>query len=163
MADRIQYTLTDEAGETASFGVDVPDTFTLAQYDEFAAAYAILVDDIVGGIVSKAVLKRSVDVGDLTDNGVGVASDIEDIGAFSFRTAEFRRVRVNVPGLLESLVIPNSKELDLSEPAVAAIVVAMTSGIAVTGGTIQPSDIQEDDIIALEDALERFRASGRRR
>jgi hypothetical protein len=121
------------------------------------------VDDIVGGIVSKAVLKRSVDVGDLTDNGVGVASDIEDIGAFSFRTAEFRRVRVNVPGLLESLVIPNSKELDLSEPAVAAIVVAMTSGIAVTGGTIQPSDIQEDDIIALEDALERFRASGRRR
>jgi hypothetical protein len=163
MADRIQYTLTDEAGETASFGVDVPATFTLAQYDEFAAAYAILVDDIVGGIVSKAVLKRSVDVGDLTDNGVGVASDIEDIGAFSFRTAEFRRVRVNVPGLLESLVIPNSKELDLSEPAVAAIVVAMTSGIAVTGGTIQPSDIQEDDIIALEDALERFRASGRRR
>jgi hypothetical protein len=163
MADRIQYTLTDEAGHTASFGVDVPDTFTLAQYDEFAAAYAILVDDIVGGIVSKAVLKRSVDIGDLTDNSVGAVSDIEDIGAFSFRTAAFRRVRVNVPGILESLVIPNSKELDLAEPAVAAIITAMQNGIAVTGGTITPSDIQEDDIVGFESALERFRASGRRR
>jgi hypothetical protein len=68
-----------------------------------------------------------------------------------------------VPGILESLVIPNSKELDLAEPAVAAIITAMQNGIAVTGGTITPSDIQEEDIVGFESALERFRASGRRR
>jgi hypothetical protein len=162
MVDRIKYELSDVDNDLASFGIDVPSTFTLAQYTEFVRAKAVLLDAIVSGLISRASLRRAIDLSGLTGNTGLSTSDREDVGNFVFRTAAFRKVVTRVPGIIEGLVLSNSDDLDQADTDVAAFISAMLNGISVTGGTISPSDVAEDDIIAIEEASERFRSSGRR-
>jgi hypothetical protein len=70
---------------------------------------------------------------------------------------------VNVPGIAESNVLAGSDDLDIIDLTVAAFITAMETGIAVTGGTISPCDVNEDTIIDTVYAREQFRASGKRR
>lgn len=162
MVDRINYFLSDTDNDLASFGIDVPSTFTLAQYTEFVRAKAVLLDAITSGLITRAGLKRDIDISTLTGNVSLTTSDREDIGNFIFRTAAGNRVVVRVPGIAEVKVLANSDDLDQADVDVAAFVSAMLNGIAVTAGTIVPSDVAEDDIVAIVAAQERFRSSGRR-
>jgi hypothetical protein len=163
ITNSVIYTLSDDDGDEATFEVNVPTTPTLAQYTEFARAYADLLDPIVSGLIRRSELTVPVDIGDLTANVVGALSDVQEINAFQFSTAAGRKVQVNIPGTIEAQTNPNSDDLDTIDAAVAALINAFLSGIAVTGGTIVPSDIDGEDLTALVFAREAARASGKRR
>lgn len=163
LAFQIVYTYLDADGDTATSAIDIPTTFALADYVEFGRGMASLVDDIVHGVVQSAELTVNVDISGLTNNGLVADSDVEEVGAFQFTTADGRPVNVNIPAIDESLVAASSDDLDQSDPAVAAFLTAMTSGVAVTGGTAIPSDVDGDDLTSLVYAREAFRASGTRR
>lgn len=163
IAIAVNYTFTDDSGETATTTVHVPNTFSISQYTEFSRAMANLVDNIVAGVVSSCELTVSLDISTLTGNNAQAGSDVEEIGAFVFRTGEGRDVQVNIPGINESMVASNSDELDQLDTDVAAFITAMLSGIAVAGGTPQPSDVNEGDLTTLVSAREEFRSSGKRR
>lgn len=159
----IVYEYTDDSGDTAEQVVNLPQGFTITQFREFAQSMAQIIDVIVHGLISNASLRFSYDMSGLTANLATVSSDVEDVGAFVFNTNEGRLVQLNIPALDESFVIAQDDSIDLSDPTVAAFVAAMTDGLAVTGGTIQPCDVAEDDIVSVESSRERFRSTARRR
>lgn len=162
IAAAVTYEFTDDSGETATTTVHIPNTFSIAQYTEFARAMADLMDNIVSGVVSRAELTFTLDVSALTGNNAQANSDVQEIGAFLFRTAEGREVSINIPGINESTVAANSDDLDLLDTNIAAFTTAILNGIAVAGGTPGPTDANEADITTIVYAREQFRASGAR-
>jgi len=159
----IIYTVVDESGDEGTTEVNVPDSFSLAQFTEFGAAMATLLDAILAGRVTGADLCFNADISGLTNNAPAEFSDVEQVGEFVFVTADQTKVICNIPALDENTVtIVGSDDIDQSQADVAAFITAMITGIAVTGGTIAPSDIGESDITTLRTARERHRSSGKR-
>ena len=159
IAFEVVYEYTDDSGDKAESAIKLPTTFTLAQYTEFVRAMAVLVDKVVVGIVSRAGIRVAIDVSSLTGNTVLGLSDVEDVGAFQYATADARPVRFNIPGIQESHVLAGSDDIDTAAAEIAAFNTAMLSGIAVTAGTISPTDVAEDDVTSLVFARERFRST----
>jgi hypothetical protein len=89
-------------------------------------------------------------------------SDVEEVGAFVARTTEGRPVEINVPALNDGVVVAGTNQLDITDPAVAAFITMLEDGIAVTGGTIVPSDVGEDDLEAVVSFTKETRSSGTR-
>jgi hypothetical protein len=163
IAFAVVYTFEDDSGDTATASIHVPTTFSLSQYTEFARSMADFIDNMVHGIITGVDLTVAIDISALTGNPVTPFADVEEIGAFKFITADNRPVMVNIPGIGESQVLAGSDDLSIVDAGIAAFITAMESGIAVTGGTIQPCDVDEDDIVDTVFAREQFRASGKRR
>lgn len=152
----------DEDGDRATHAVEIPTTFTIAQYTEFAQALVQLKDAVSLCRISNCSLGVSADLSGLSNNLLDESADVEDVGAFQFLSAENFPVNVNIPGLSEVVVAAGSDDIDQAHVNVAPFITAMEDGIAVTGGTIIPCDIGEEDIISLVFARENFRPSGRR-
>jgi hypothetical protein len=163
IAFQVVYSYLDDSGKTGTQAIDIPITFSLAQYTEFGRAMAALIDEIVHGVVSSAALTVNVDISGLTSNTLVADSDVEEIGSFQFSTADNRRVLINVPAFDESKVLAGSDNLDISDTDVAAFIAAIENGVAVTGGTIIPSDVEDIGNLELSAARELFRSSGSRR
>lgn len=159
----LTYTLTDDSGDSATFTISLPTAFSLAQFTEFGRAMANFVDDMVSGLVARCELTVGISVATLTGNTAAAGSDVEEINSYQFTTAAGRPVSINVPGTDETDVSPNSDELNQVDTQQAAFINAMVNGIAVTGGTIQPTDIDGEDVTAIVYARESARASGKRR
>lgn len=161
-ATDLTYSVEDADGDVATTTVKVPSTATLVDLQEFAEAQATLIDAVLDGKIIGAGGSFNIDISGLTVNLSSGADDVEDIGSFQFRTVDGRPVIVNIPCLDEDKVIVGADDLDQTDTDVAAFIAMMTSGLAVTGGTIIPTDVGEDDIVAIDYARERFRASGKR-
>lgn len=160
---QVIYTVVDDSGDTATTAVDVPTTFSLAQFTEFGVGMAELIDAIMGGVITNAGLRINVDLSALTANTTTPDADAEEIGDFQFLTADGYPVDVRVPCIEEALEAANSDDLDQGQAAIAAFITAMEDGIAVTGGTIAPCDRGEDDIVATVYARSELRNSGKSR
>jgi hypothetical protein len=159
----LTYTYQDDSGDTATSTIHVPNGFTLAQFTQFGRSMADLIDNVVGGLIISCDLTVTVDISALTGNTAIDDSDVEEIGAFQFVTIDSRPVLVNIPGLTETFVLANSDDINQLSGSVAPFITAMETGIAVTGGTIAPCDVNEDSIANIVSAREQFRASGKRR
>lgn len=163
ITNKIIYTLADDSNDEGTFEVNVSQAPTLAQFTEFARAYAAFVDPIVSGVIRRAELAVPVDLSSLTGNTPVAGSDVQEVNRYLFRTAAGRKVSVNVPGTIEQDVSPNSDELNTLDAEQAAFLNAFINGIAVTGGTIAPSDVDGEDLVALVYAREAARPTGKRR
>lgn len=158
----LTYTIRDNKGKDATTSVKLDPGASLVDCQEFAEAQATALDAILYGRVQGAQVNVPVDVSGLTTNLSSGADDVENIGSFQFRTADGRPVIVNIPCFDESMVVAGSDGINQSNPAVAAFLAMMTNGLSVTGGTIIPCDVGEDDIVTVDYARERTRASGKR-
>ena len=159
----LTYTYQDDSGNTATHDIHVPTAFSIAQFTEFGRSMADLLDNIVGGLIISLDLTITADISGLLLNFVDPLSDVEEVAAFQFATADNRAVLVNLPGMDEDIVLAGSDDLDQLDSGVAAFITAMETGIAVTGGTISPCDVNEDSIVETVYAREEFRSSGKRR
>ena len=159
IAFELVYELEDASGDAAETSVKIPTTFNFSDYTEFGRGMASFLDAILGGKINRAALRAVPDLSGLTGNAAASTSDVEDVGAFVFQTADGRPVRVNIPGYDETRTISGSDDIDLTDPDIAAFVTGMTAGIAVTAGTAEPCDKAEDDIVSLVSARERFRST----
>lgn len=129
---------------------------TMLSYLQVARAFAGFADEVLHGrFLGIAELCFGVDISALLNNTLDAESDSEEIGEFIFETVDGNPVVVNVPGIKEDTVLPNSHQLDLANVNVAGFVTGMTTGVA-----FQPTDIGERDIVTLRTATERFRNSG---
>ena len=152
----------DQAGKTATNTLYVPNGLTLAQMQEGLEAAAILLDEVSGAVMENMGYVVDVDISGLTGNTALSTSDVEDIGAFQFRTGDNRPVNCNVPGILDTLSVTGSDALDQADTDIAAFVSMFEDGLATVGGTIQPTDVDEDDVVSLVYAREEVRNSGSR-
>lgn len=162
-APQLIYTVIDDSGERGTTAISLPTGFSLAQFGEFGSDMATLLDALLGGKVESAEISFGVDISSLTSNTALSTSDVEEIGSFQFLTVGGYKVQVNVPAIDELLVASGSDDIDLADADVVAFVTAMESGIVTAGGTVEPTDVAEDDIVSTVFARERFRASGIRR
>jgi hypothetical protein len=162
-ASQLIYTAIDDSGERGTTAINLPTGFSLSQFGEFATAMATLLDAMLGGRVESAEICFGVDISGLTSNTVQSFSDVEEIGAFQFRTLGGFPVGVNVPCIDELMVASGSDDLDQTDADIIAFITAIESGIVTAGGNISPTDVAEDDITTTVSARERFRASGTRR
>lgn len=156
------YSVEDADGDVATTAVKLPSSASLVDLQEFSEAQATLMDAILDGKIIGAGASFNVDVSGLTVNLSSGADDVEDVGSFQFRTVDGRPVIVNVPGIDENKVIVGADDLNQVDVDIAAFIAMMTNGLSVTGGTIIPCDVGEDDITTIDYARERFRASGKR-
>lgn len=153
----VVYTVEDESGGTSQFSLFFPVTFTLTDYLEAARGYAAFFDAVLTGkFHGLAELCFGVDISGLTNNLAGVTGDVEEIGSFVFRSDQDFPVKVNVPAIDDSKVLPGTHQLDTSDAAVAGFITLMETG----SGGVAPCDISEFQITTLESATEKFRNSG---
>jgi len=158
----VKLTIRDRSGDLGSTSFFVQPAFSLAQFNEMAEILVNAVDAVIGGVITGTTMRLPADMSALTGNTAGATSDVGDIGQFQFRTVENRIVRCNIPGILETLVADNSDDIDQAAPAAAALIAAFEDGLTVIGGTIEPCNKGEDDILSVEFARERFKNRGAR-
>lgn len=159
LAVSIRFDFIDNKGKTSFTKVRVPNGFGLSDYVEFAQAMAQLIANISTARLTRAGVVFGLDLSGATIKAL--ASGLSDIAqkailGFSAVVAGFR-TKLFLPAISEAKVNVGSDTLNQADPAVAAFITAMESGIAVTGGTIAPTDIRENDIASLDYARELFR------
>lgn len=164
MPIELVYTIRDRKGKDGTTSVKLSDAAPVkAQVVGFGLSFGGLIDAIIGGIIRSVIAVLPVDISALTGNTPGADSDVEEIGAFEFVTAQGTRVKFNLPALDEVYVLDNSDELNTASPAIAAILTMFEDGIDVGGTQVQPCDIGELDIVGTLFSREAFRNSGKRR
>ncbi|KKK72912.1 hypothetical protein LCGC14_2899150 [marine sediment metagenome] len=158
----IDIQIADESNSKAQFGSSVIDALTIPQYQEAFDVYALLVNNIINGILEKASMTFPISVAGLVGNVLGPNSDVEEIGHFAFATADNRKVEINIPGIDLDTFILGSDDLDQADPDVAAFIAIILNGVSTPGGTIIPTDVAELDVDNLRKARKQTRPTGTR-
>ncbi len=164
MAEPIELTgtYTDQANKKATNTLYLAAGLTIAQFTEGIQALSSLIDAVLGAIINGLQFTVAIDLSGLTSNEASTTSDVEEVGEFIFTTGQNRPVIVNLPGILDTFSPAGSDNLDLADSDIAAFVTAIEDGIVVTGGTIIPCDVDQNDITELVTARERVRNTGTR-
>lgn len=159
LAVTVRFDFIDDKGKTSFTKIRVPTGFSIAQYGEFGLAMGQFIANISTCRMTGASLSFNVDLAGLGLKAVATAvADTAQKGYFSFLSAAtgfFKRIRI--PTFNEALVNQGSDGIDTVDPAVMAFTSAMTSGIVVTGGTVEPVTERGHDLVSLNDAREVFR------
>lgn len=163
MPIEIIYTIEDRRGRTATTSVKLASVESKVRTGLFAVAWADVIDNIIGGVIRSAFAVLNVPLTGILLNTSDVGSDVEEIAAATFRANAGTLVQVNIPAILETLVVNETGELNTVQADVAAFRAMMEDGIAVTGGTIIPCDIGESGGLEMQFIRERSRNSGTRK
>lgn len=159
LAVSVRFDFVDSKNKTSFTKVRVPNGFALTDYQAFAVAMAQLMTNISVCRITRASVCIGLDLSGATLRAVATGtSDIAQKAFFQFRSVVpgfFNRVKI--PTLNETKVPVGSDAIDQADVDVAAFTAAMTSGLTVTGGTIQPTDDREQDLTAVAFARELFR------
>lgn len=167
MAKAVQviFTIKDNKGKLSTTAIKIPTGISLPNMVEFAQEAAVLVDAVTIGQIVNVGLAITVDTSALGLTPVpGATSDVEEKGTFQYMSAANFRTSTRIPCWSDLNVVTGSDEVDLTDADVIAFNNMMVNGLVLPVGaiTVQPCDIRESDIISLDWARERFRASGKR-
>ena len=163
VAVELVFDIKDEANNPSTTSLKIPTGFTISQYTEFSRGMADAIDDFIDGKIEGASICFVADLSALSANATSGVDDVQELASFDYETIFGRAVSINIPAVPQTKVLVGSNDLDQADVDIAAFNTAILSGIAVTGGTITPCDIAEDDITTLKSARERFRSRGKRR
>lgn len=162
-ASYAQGTVRDDKGEKSVVRIFVPEpagTVTVTNILGDLTTIGNFLTPLLGGEIETLRFCIELDVSGLSNNAMVANSDVEEGAQFMFRTAGGFVSRIRLPTFLETLLIANSNQVDLSQTAVSNFVDFMdgTTGLGFLGS---PTDYREDDIVTLTSALESFRKSRR--
>lgn len=155
-------TYIDQAGQVSTNTMYVAEGLTIAQITEGLQGLVQLVDDVVSAIIRGFTFSVTIDLSGLTGNVSAGTSDVEEVGEFISRTDFGREVMLNLPAINDTTSPAGSDELDQTDTNIAAIISMLEDGLATTGGTIIPSDMDENDLVEVVTARERVRNTGTR-
>lgn len=158
------FEIEDASGDRSTTQVRVASVASVTQLNAFGAGWATALNNLIAGKIISAFAYQLCNISSIVSNILSGNADVEHVGKFEFLTSFGTRVKVNIPALSEVAIgATTSDSLDQAQADVAAFIAAMTSGISVTGATIQPCDVGEKDISDVIFARESFRNSGARR
>lgn len=154
------YTITD-GDDQSTIEIPVPDGTPLAAVTALVPAAAALINPLINGGLLKAGFTVTVDVPTFGPVAALIA-DVQEKAEFVFRTAGGFVKRLNLPTFIETLFTGggSGKEVDTTDPDVAAFIDFMTDGITVAASLVQPTDVRGDDIETLSAARQNW---GKRR
>jgi hypothetical protein len=153
----VTLSLIDRDWNTSSMTVHLPAASVIGTVETFVTANLI---PAVQGI-SNAVVKAWTITRSAVDNAAVAdaieASDVERKGVFSFRAADGSAYVVQVPSILNTLVIDRTNLIDIGDSLVVAFLDAITAGI--TGSL--PSSYLGSDLVRIDHARKKHRGSSR--
>lgn len=164
MAEPIEVTpsYTDQAGKKSTNTLYITEGLTLIQIIEGLQTLVLFIDDVVGALINGIDFTISVDLSGLTGNVTAATADVEEVGEFISRTVAGRDVTLNLPCINDTTSPPGSDDLDPTDTNIGAIISMLEDGLAVTGGTIIPCDVDGNDLVQVVTSRERVRNSGSR-
>lgn len=159
LAVAVRFDLQDDKGKTSFTKIRVPNGFSISQFTEFVQGAAQLMANISTARITRAGFVVSLDLSGATIKGVASGlSDIAQKAMFGFSTVVGGfRTKLKLPCFSESKINAGTDTVDQSDADVAALITAMENGIAVTGGTVEPTDMRENDVNGTDYARELFR------
>jgi hypothetical protein len=153
----VTITLIDRDWNTSTMTTHFPASEAIATVETFVTG--TLIPAILG--ISSAVVKQWSITRLANDLSVPAdapeESDVERKGVFSFRAADGSAYVVNVPSLINDVVIDRTNLIDIGDTLVAAFTDAMITGA--TGSL--PSSYLASDLIQLDHARKKHRGSPR--
>ena len=159
LAVSVRLDFTDNKGKTSSTKLRIPTGFSIANYIAFVQQAAQVIANMTSGRITRAGFCVGLDLsGVLLKANPTSLSDIAQKGHFQFATdATGFRTRLKVPAINEALILAGSDAIDQADAGMALFIAAMEDGISVTGGTIEPCDSRDNDIVSTDFARELFR------
>lgn len=155
----------DAKGMTSRVEIPFPNNVSLSALQTNIPSIAGLVQDLVTGGLVGAGFTVNIDLsaasGDFSGWGpvASLASDVQEKAEFVARTVNGFLKRINLPTIDEGIFIPQSPEVDMTDPAVAAFVTFLEDGIGGAGGVF-PVDSRGEDLVTVVEASENW---GKRR
>jgi hypothetical protein len=123
---------------------------------QFAQQLAVYLDAITTGAIVSISLTANITL-PAVQTVPAALSDVQELGVFKFRTENGFIKTVSVPTFDESLTIPGSNDIDLTELEIGDFVEAMIQPVALPGNwSVFPIDTRGEDIVSLESAYEDF-------
>jgi hypothetical protein len=153
------FVLQDADNDPSRVEIEIPSSTSATNALALVPVVGELIHDIVNGGLVKAGITIEVDTGVAFAGWGPVATliaDIQEKAEFSFRTVQGNLKKINLPTFLEDLFIPQTKEVDTSDPAIAAFVTAMEDGLTVNSTLVQFTDQRGEDLLYLEGAVENW-------
>lgn len=156
----VSFTVEDGKGAKSTTIIHIPSATALVDAQEFAVAVAQMLADLMGGGLVSVGVCYDIDISGLTDNGIAQNSDVEDGARFGWNVAGGFKASNRLGTFLETLYLPGTKQVDLTDPDVIAFVDVMVDGfVPISTLTVLPMDYRDADIEALDTALENFTKS----
>lgn len=161
----IIYSIKDEKGKLSSTEVNLPTSTAFADVVRFAGAMAQAIEPLVSGSIERVGVAYIVALSTITGLKATPAanSDVEEGARFGFKTVNNFVTAMRIPTFREDFVQAGTREVDTTDPDVAAFVTAMRTGIDLTplggAGVVAPVDKRNEDITTLDSAKEQFVSS----
>jgi len=159
LAVSFRFDFVDAKGKPSFTKVRVPTGFTISGYTDFGILMAQLLANLSTCRMTGASFCVGLDLSSSTIKAIPSGlSDIAQKALFGFSTVvSGLRTKMKLPAISESKMVLGSDVLDLSDVDVAGFISAMETGVVVTGGTIEPTDLRGNNISILDYARELFR------
>lgn len=151
------YTIRDEKNQPSTTQIKFPTTVDIAILKEFARSTGTLIDAVITGRIEEVSIGIGVEDLPTTWKAAPLAnSDVEEGGRFSFLTGIGSKTGFRLPTFDEAYILPGTKQIDVADAAVDALVDRIIAGQTVGIINVSPSDDRGEDITALFSARESF-------
>lgn len=159
IAVSLRFDIIDQKGKTSFTKIRVPTGRTIPAYIEFAQGIAQIILNNITGRITRASVCFSLDLSTAGLNPTpGGISKVAVKGNFRWNTnATGFKANMNIPSLLETLVVAGSDDINQVATAVSDFIDDVENGVAVTGGTMVFTNGRGHTITAISSAKERFR------
>jgi hypothetical protein len=154
MAIQVALTIEDAKGKSSHMFVNLPSATTVTNWALFVDAWALAIDAVTAGKITNLGVCYRVGLPGGLKAIANAASDVEEGARLAFRTANNWVTKFRIPTFLESKLLAGTKQLDLTDGDVDAVVDMMIDGEAIGGA--EPCDEREDDVESIEVARELF-------
>lgn len=159
MPINVYYRIADAKNDTSTIMIPLPDSVAITDLTQYVQDIAAILQPLINGTLLEAGFAVGVNVAPWS-LAAGI-SDVQEKARFVFRTAGGFLKAISLPAVVESIFRPGSREVDTTDPNVAAFVTAMVDGITVNSNTIEPVDRRGEDLTNLVQATEAWgRARG---
>jgi hypothetical protein len=146
----------DEDGDASTMTLRFPDALALVDITDYADAFLTLLDAVIDGKIEAAGVCVAVTLpGGLKASPVN-NTDVQHGMQFLFRAGTYP-VRLRVPTWDPALIVPGSKNADMSDSDVLNFRNAILAGLTPDITLVEPSDNRGADVDAWVSAVENFR------
>lgn len=159
----LDYVFKGNGPKRGTIGVHTAVGKTLAQYAEGAGVLASALDAFTNGILESGSITIPMDLSGLTGNTAAINSDVEEGAELGMITTAGEPVTTIIPAPPQTFFIEGSDDLDQSAPGLTELISMLENGLLTTGGTIQPTDVEQVDIVDVIRARKITKPSGTRR
>jgi len=155
----LTYSYEDSKGAKGSNRINFPSTVDIDQLRGFAVSTGLLIDAVTRCKVVGIGIGIEVDLVGAFKASAIANSDVEEGARFTWNTASFTNTSFRLPGFDEAFVDSFSRNVDLANPSVNALVQRIIQGQTTGLINVSPSDNAGNDITGIATALESFQKS----